>query len=90
MSTDPSSSSTSSGRLPPHEAARRAAEYLRSFMADAGGIRVEETELDQDDACWRITLSYEPGGVPFGTRIYKLFLVDVKTGEVLAMRMRKG
>lgn len=90
MSTDPSSSSTSSGRISAQEAAKRAAKYLQSLVPNVGGIRVEETEVHPEGDQWRITLSYEPGDEPYAARTYKLFLVDIQTGEVLSMRMRKG
>jgi len=88
MSPDPSSSSAAP--IPPQEAARRAAAYLQSVVPTADAIRVEETELDENDPIWRITLSYVPRDEPFATRIYKLFYVDAPTGNIRAMRMREG
>ncbi len=88
MSSNPSSSSSSTGRIPPQVAAHKAAEYLQTFVRDAINITVEEVELGSDDAEWRITLSYQAGTLGMMGRNYKLFRVNAQTGEVLSMRIR--
>lgn len=91
MATASNSSGSTSGRITAQDAAKKAADYLRSFSSQAHNIKVEEVELDpNDESEWRITLSYVSLDEPFAGRALKLFRVDVQTGEVLGMRMRKG
>ncbi|MFH1417335.1 MAG: hypothetical protein ABII12_03505 [Planctomycetota bacterium] len=89
MSKKRSSAHSSSQRILPQEAARSAAEYLKAFVPDAAAITVEEVESGPEDTEWRITLSYQSGGLPFMAKKYKLFVVNAQTGDVLSMRIRK-
>ncbi len=81
------------------EAARLAASYLRSLFPELSKYSLEEVELSEDGKYWLITLGIEVpktkvapqfGDLLFGppTTKYKVFKVDVRTGKVLAMKIR--
>lgn len=75
-------------------AAKIAAEYFASLYPrrNYSDHQLEEVELTEDGKYWLITLSYasnEPTILGLGkAREYKLFKIDVRTGRVLAMKMR--
>lgn len=77
------------------EAAKKAAEYLKSFFPEAGRIQLEEVDITDDDKYWNITLSYndietvDAGFISLGTkRFYKTFKIDTKNGEVRSMKIK--
>lgn len=65
-------------------------------------LRVEEIERDGEEGAWHVTLGWvEPARTQLGglaamqamsierlPRVYKIFLVDERTGEVRGMRIR--
>lgn len=72
------------------EAVKAAAQHMQRLFPDAQDMRVEETELTEDDLHWAITLGFRiPEALnPFGRREYKLFVIDARTGVVRAMKIR--
>ena len=84
-------------------ATKHAFEYLKLMMPQADGILLEEVE--QINGKWFITLSFQLNlsgrlpsaslpGLPFamgtmGKREYKTFTIDVSTGEVLSMKIKR-
>lgn len=66
-------------------------------------LRLEEAEISEDEGFWLITLGYDKperkpaslsGGMNldfsrYPNREYKLFKIDVKSGEVAAMKIRE-
>ncbi|MBI5646242.1 MAG: hypothetical protein HY962_04855 [Ignavibacteriae bacterium] len=80
-------------------AAQAAAAYLKALNPNAGAITVEELEREnaQGSHCWIVTLSYRetvPSNHPASIfevqtqKVYKVFRVDVYSGEVLSMKIR--
>ncbi|NJO54829.1 MAG: hypothetical protein HC829_08330 [Bacteroidales bacterium] len=88
-------------------AIRNAIAYLQNLseFVTIKGLRLEETEFDEGDSAWLITLStIEPPkgltamaateamrlmeGLEREKRIYKLFRIDARTGEVKSMKVR--
>jgi hypothetical protein len=78
------------------EAAQRASDYFASLYSAelASNVRLEEVELSDDGQFWLITLSYPvppmtPSIFRTETREYKQFKIEVATGKVLSMKIRK-
>lgn len=63
--------------------------YVRAFddLMPTSRPRLEETYLDEETDDWVITLSFEDNQMVLDpTRIYKRFIVDRETGNVVSMR----
>ncbi|MGB2986162.1 MAG: hypothetical protein WBE26_09795 [Phycisphaerae bacterium] len=77
-------------RITAPEAARAAAEYYQHVTGNwQQRPTLEEIELNEDQSRWLVTLGVYSEDAPFGERAYKRFEVDVYTGEVLSMKIRK-
>lgn len=79
------------------QATQAAKAYLSELQGFMGGlvndIRLEESEISEDDQLWHITLSFtRPADnqlVPSQVqREYKVFEVSTETGQVKAMKIR--
>lgn len=64
-------------------------------------IMLEEVELSDDERYWYITIGFSKKTTPTGLhalkglvvsyeRVFKIFRVDTKTGEVKSMKIRKS
>jgi hypothetical protein len=83
------------------EAAQKASEYFASLYSQdlASNVRLEEVELTDDGNYWLITLGYpssrtQGNAFQFLTgndtgREYKQFKIEVATGKVVSMKIRK-
>jgi len=78
------------------EAVGKAVDYLVSVYPkiEQSTIELEEVERSEDDQFWLITLSYgtsafSPGAAFIGKRRYKLFKVNIGTGDVVSMKIRE-
>ena len=80
------------------QAVKAAVEFLRDVQEGSTpeDVSVEEVELSDQDATWRITLGYSPPGSSInkltGKEVYrqfKIFQVDAQTGEVISMKIRE-
>ncbi len=63
--------------------------YVRSFddLMPTSRPRLEETYIDENTNNWVITVSFESNQMVLDpTRIYKKFLVDRETGDVISMK----
>lgn len=85
------------------QAVKAAAQFAEDVLGpeNVQGARLEEVETSEDGAHWLITLGFlRPdapesrrtafealAGIP-GKRDYKLFKVDMETGEVISMKIR--
>ena len=81
-------------------AARAAAEYFRELYPTTRAFSLEEVDLSEDGKHWLVTLSFE---IPADSRTsnnvallfgppktnYKVFKVNVRTGDVVSMKIRK-
>lgn len=86
-------------RISPKEAVTHALEYYRSVTGDQGAIGLEEIELSDDLSKWLLTLSHrEPNAVDNALyalypnsekKLYKSFVVDAFSGDVLSMKIKK-
>ena len=88
------------------EAVKIAQEQMRAWFGDElQALALEEVELSSDDRSWLITLGYgvkrehltasELMSAPAGTspnsiRAFKVFKIDVETGEVRSMKRPKS
>ena len=79
------------------QATKAAKDYLSELQGFMGGlvndIRLEESEISEDDQTWLITLSFtRPADnqlVPTQVqREYKLFEISADTGQVKSMKIR--
>lgn len=63
--------------------------YVEEFanLVPLEGIRLEETDFDDRENQWQITLSFIENEFT-GHRIAKLFRIDASTGSVLSMKAR--
>ena len=75
------------------DALRIARESCSSFFPDAAGIHLEEIELDRGKKNWMVTLSFDVNpSTPSEilsikkTRVFKIFHVDAKSGDLLGMK----
>lgn len=75
-------------RISPREAATAASRYYNELTNSAQLGSIEEIELSEDENRWIVTLGFLDTLAAFGPRVYKLFEVDARTGEVLSMRIR--
>jgi hypothetical protein len=74
------------------QAVNIAVEYLKAFYPHLKQIRLEEVELSDDRNFWFITLSYpDESNITIlpPSKQYKIFKIDVETGEVLSMKIRQ-
>ncbi len=81
-------------KITPKEAAIKAGEYFQEiYGAPRRDVTVEEIEMDEAGTYWLVTLGYLGStGAPFSfapEQIYKRFKVDVYTGDVISMKIRK-
>ena len=90
-------------RVDVRQAAKSAIEYFQLLFPEASDFSLEEVELSEDEKYWLITLGFEVAKTknpislykdslqgllnPPKTK-YKLFKVDVRTGEVQGMKIR--
>jgi hypothetical protein len=81
-------------------ATNAAVEFLKSVLPSASRVRLEELEVPEDrpGSRWRVTLSFvdrsEPSNFflaaqPGAARLFKTFEIDVESGNVLKMNIRK-
>jgi len=96
-------SDESTSELSLERAVGLAAEYLKKVYPTAEHGRVEEVERSDDDRFWLITLGFllseEETRLPSPPmandilrrmkRLYKVFKIERKTGEVLSMKIRE-
>lgn len=78
------------------EAAQKASEYFGVLFSKelAANSRLEEVEMSEDGNYWLITLSYPSSAFQnlFGSgtyREYKQFKIDIASGNVVSMKIRK-
>ena len=71
------------------QAVAAAINYVKEFSdyLPAKDVRLEETELLDQQAVWRITLSFLENQI-IGSRSYKAFEIDATNGQVKSMRAR--
>ena len=89
MSSEPSASS---GRIPPHEAAEKARQFVANLMKGITDPQVEEVELTDGEQFWTVTVGYETRDAVSGfckTRS-KLVKIDARTAEVKSMKIREA
>lgn len=69
------------------QAVEKASDYLVNayWKETIVNAQLEEVELSEDQRYWLITLSFS---LMPGKRQYKIFKIDVETGEVLSMKIR--
>lgn len=83
-------------RIDVRQAALAAGEYFKTLYPGVHSYSFEEVELSEDGKYWFITLSFDwttksnPLGIfqPPKTK-FKVFKVNVKTGEVVSMKIRQ-
>lgn len=75
---------------------QNAIDYLKAFYPHSENVQVDEMELSTDKKEFSITISYEvPPSTPSEMLSvkkevkYKVFQVEIKTGDVLSMRNRE-
>lgn len=86
------------------EAVQRARENATEFYQDSdiSDLQLEEVELDEASSLWRITLGFNvPNANPMRglgaaiagerqyIRKYKIFNIDIHTGELKSMKIRE-
>ena len=71
------------------QAVAAAIDYVKTFsdLLPAKDVRLEETEFGDQQAVWRITLSFVENQI-IGSRSYKLFEIDALDGHVKSMKAR--
>lgn len=72
------------------QAVQSALAYVDEFgsVLPRANLRLEETEFDETEETWLITLSF--GENLFSeSRTYKLFKVDARTGAIRSMKIRQ-
>ncbi len=95
------STTKGAARFDVRDAARAAAGYFQALYPNVVSFSLEEVELSEKEDYWLIALSFElppkrtgrgSGTLPIlfqpPKTKYKIFKVDVKTGEVVSMRIR--
>lgn len=79
-------------------AAQKASEYFGALFSKelAADSRLEEVELSEDGKYWLITLSYPDTASALQAifandpkRLYKQFKIDIASGSVVSMKIRK-
>jgi len=91
------SAPVSATRIDARRAASAAAGYFQQLYPNVSSFSLEEVELSEDGDYWFITLSFELGAKIGGFPVtlqppktkFKVFKVNVRTGEVVSMRIRK-
>lgn len=82
----------------PKIAVQKCADYYRNVSGDSTSpLLIEEIELSSNKKHWNVTLSHpNPNAsslsVLYGNtdnRLFKAFVVDASTGEVLSMKVKK-
>ncbi len=73
--------------------AKEAAIVAHKYLQDISGgpligLALEEVEKSKDGKYWLITLAYNES-IFLAKKTYKVFTVDVASGEVIAMKMKK-
>ncbi len=74
------------------QAVEAAGKYVKRLYPSTRNLRVEETEIAEDNSFWFITLSFiqESPEELFGPdRSYKEFKIDAETGDILSMKIKK-
>ena len=92
----PAASPALEQRIDVRQAANAAMDYFKSLFPTVRRFSLEEVELSEDGKHWLITLGFEvPKSSPDVDALflppktkYKVFKVDVRTGRVLAMKIR--
>lgn len=76
-------------------AVEKATEYLKLFFPESETIQLIEVELSDDKKCWHITMSHDtlpttPSELMASAKTvkFKVFNIDVKSGDVLSMKLR--
>jgi hypothetical protein len=84
--------------IEPKVAVEKSAKYYRDATSDTGRLVLEELELSDDKKKWHVTLSHanpadQAVSILMGTqtenRLYKAFVVDATSGDVLSMKVKK-
>lgn len=68
-------------------AGKQAIKYLCDIEDAVYDVQLEEVEKSDDGNFWLITLSYNTGIL--SNKKYKIFKIDISSGEVLSMKIRK-
>lgn len=78
---------------------KEAVVLAKKYLYELKGIRtdesnLEEIEMSKDKPCWLITLSYPSADyssvlIMTPRKIYKIFEVDINTGQILSMKIRQ-
>lgn len=80
-------------RIAAKDAAVKANQYFTEIVGPRANIIVEEVELSKSGSYWLITLGYDGPSLGritiYAKREYKIFEVDVYTGEVVSMKIRE-
>ncbi|CAN7699140.1 hypothetical protein LJR220_006788 [Bradyrhizobium sp. LjRoot220] len=71
------------------QAVAAAIDYVKGFadLLPTKDVRLEETELSDQQGVWRITLSFLENQI-IGSRSYKIFEIDALDGSVKSMKAR--
>jgi hypothetical protein len=71
------------------QAVAAATAYVQQFpnLLPTSSVRLEETELTENNKQWHVTLSFLDN-VLTGARSHKIFEIDADTGEVKSMKTR--
>ncbi len=72
------------------EAAKKAVEYFQDLnMEKVHDINLEEVEISTDKKQWLVTVGYNKEGMGDTMREYKQFVIDIETGDIVSMKIRK-
>ena len=74
------------------DATKIAADYYESIAQERVRLSVEEIEHDNAEGVWLITLGIAEALGSFGgsrAKEYKTFKINIDTGDVLSMKIRK-
>ncbi|MFC2128640.1 hypothetical protein ACFLRR_02070 [Bacteroidota bacterium] len=73
----------------------KATDYLKIFFPESERTQLIEVELSDDKKSWYITMSHDtlpttPSELMASAKTtkYKVFRIDVKSGEVISMKLR--
>jgi len=78
--------------------AKEAVALAKKYLHELKGIStsesfLEEIEMSKDNQCWSVTLSYPAtdysGLILVPRKAYKIFEVDVNTGQMVSMKIRQ-
>lgn len=71
------------------QAALIARQHLEDILGtNVASVRIEETELSEDEKKWYITLSFSQEDDLFSSRTYKSFAIDSESGNLKSMKIR--